>query len=248
MGKDHDYRPYSPTERTTVQPRQPLQRALPVTTRDDPPHPLHGAYRKRMRGVRLRWFISGMFIGIVSGILVTLGLSILAVTAVPGTIQSLTGQPDVSVAIHEDYLNRKAAARVNGSYPTGIEGLTLTSMSLDLQEGNRMNLRPVFNVSAFFVQFDVNAVVMNDLSVQDGKLALSMVGDPQLGNFDVPLDLLPFDLNKTITDAVNQINNDLLATELNESIKGSVNGNGSPFIIETVTTTDTEMVVGMSEQ
>ncbi len=246
MGKDRDYRPYSPTERTTVQPRQPLQRALPVTARDDPSHPLHGAYRKRVRGVRLRWFISGMFIGVVSGILVTLGLSILAVTAVPGTIQSLTGQPDLSVAIHEDYLNRKAAARVNGSYPTGIEGVTLTSIALDLQEGNRMDLRPVFKVSAFFVQFDVNAVVMNDLSVKDGKLALAMVGDPQLGNFDVPLGLLPFDLNKTITDAVNQINNELLATELNESIRGSVNG--STFTIETVTTTGTEMVVGMSEQ
>ena len=246
MGKDRDYRPYSPTDRTVVQPAQPLQRALPVTARDDPSHPLHRLYRKRMRGVRLRWFISGMFIGVISGILVTLGLSILAVTAVPGTIQSLTGQPDVSVSIHEDYLNRKAAARVNGAYPTGIEGLTLTSMNLDLQEGNRMDLRPVFKVSAFFVQFDVNALVANDLSVQDGKLALSMVGDPQLGNFDVPLDLLPFDLNKPVTDAVNQINNDLLATELNESIQGSFGG--SAFSIESVVTTSTEMIVGLKEQ
>jgi hypothetical protein len=247
MGKDRDYRPYTPTERIIVQPKPSVQRALPVPSRDDSSHLLHGEYRKKMRGVRVRWFISGMVIGIVSGILVTLGLSILAVTAVPGTVQTLTGQPDLSVAIHEDYLNRKAAARVNGSYPTGIEGVTLTSMVLDLQEGSRMDLRPVFRINAFFVQFDVNAAVMNDLSVQDGKIALSMVGDPQLGNFDVPLGLLPFDLNKTITDAVNQVNNDLLATELNESIKGSVSGNGSPFTIETVTTTDTEMVVGLNE-
>src|SRR5688572_2180442 len=169
MGKDRDYQPYTPTERTIIQPRQPLQRALPVTARDDPSHPLHGQYRKRMRGVRLRWFISGMLIGVVSGILVTLGLSILAVTSVPGTMQTLTGKPDVSAAIHEDYLNRRAAARVNGSYPTGIEGVTLTSIVLDLQEGNRMDLRPVFRVDAFFFQFDVNAVVMNDLSVQEGK-------------------------------------------------------------------------------
>ncbi|MEO6458185.1 MAG: hypothetical protein ABIO92_07915 [Chloroflexia bacterium] len=245
MGKNRDYQPYTPTERTSIQPRQPLQRALPVAARDDPSHSLHGTYRKKMRGVRLRWFISGMLIGAISGILVTLGLSILAVTSVPGVVQSFTGQPDVSVAINEGYLNRKAAGRVNGSYPTGIEGVTLTSIALDLQEGNRMDLRPVFRVDAFFLQFDVNAVVMNDLSVKDDKLALAMVGDPQLGNFDVPLGLLPFDLNKTITDAVNRVNNEVLAVELNESIQGSFNG--SEFTIETVTTTDTEMVVGMKE-
>ncbi len=245
MSKDRDYQPYTPTERTSIQPRQPLQRALPVAARDDPSHVLHGQYRKKMRGVRLRWFISGMLIGAISGIMVTLGLSILAVTNVPGAVQSLTGQPDVSVAINEGYLNRQAATRVNNSYPTGIEGVTLTSIALDLQEDNRMDLQPVFRVDAFFLQFDVNAVVMNELSVEDGKLALAMVGDPQLGNLDVPLGLLPFDLNKTVTDAVNRVNNEVLAVELNESIQGSLNG--SAFTIDTVTTTNTEMIVGLNE-
>ena len=52
---------------------------------------------------------------------------------------------------------------------------------------------PTFRVDAGLFQFDVNARVNNRLSVQDGQLVLTMVGDPQLGNLNVSLDVLPFD-------------------------------------------------------
>src|SRR5439155_7548247 len=58
-----------------------LQGAAPTGAgEDDRHHPLHRVYRKRIRGIRMRWFGSGLGLGVLVGILLTLIASALVVT------------------------------------------------------------------------------------------------------------------------------------------------------------------------
>lgn len=213
---------------------------------DDRDHPLHRVYRRRTRWVRMRWFIGGMVLGAISGILLTLGLSVFAVTRIPSVVQSFNGEPDLSVVIGESYLNRVATDRIKGNYPTGVDGLTLTGAQIDLKPDNRMDLAANFKVSALFVDLNTNAAVKNQLAVQDGKLAIKMVGDPQLGNLDVPLDMLPFSLKDQVASAVNSINNSVLIKEINDNLQTSFGG--VDFVVQGVTTTDTSLVIRLQRK
>src|SRR5438046_1046703 len=99
----HGYVPPAPGH---AQPH-PRARGHPVSgVEDDSRHPLHHVYRKRIRGVRMRWFGSGCLLGLVAGILSTLIASALVVTQIPAVVQTISGEPnDVSVIISEAYLN-----------------------------------------------------------------------------------------------------------------------------------------------
>lgn len=200
----------------------------------------------RLRGIRMRWFGAGLVLGIVSGILLTVGFSALLVRQVPEIVQSFTGEPDVSVVIGEAYLNREAAVRVSSGYATGLEALTLTDVKLDLSPQNRMDLYPTFRLSFLFFNVDINAAVRNQLSVQEGRLVINMVGDPQLGDLNIPLEQLPFDLKASITSAVDRINNDLLISEINQSLRAGFGE--SDFEVEGVTTTDNGMIIRMQDR
>src|SRR5438105_14250723 len=57
-------------------------------------HPLHHIYRRRIRGVRVRWLGGGFVFGVVLGVLFTLVASALVVTQFPAVVQSFTGEPD----------------------------------------------------------------------------------------------------------------------------------------------------------
>ncbi len=87
-----------------------------------------------------------------------------------------------------------------------------------------MDIQPSFSVNAGFFEFDTSAIVSNEISVEDGRLVVRMVGDPQLGNMDVPLDALPFDLEGTLTSAVDRINNELLISEINAALISGFGG------------------------
>jgi hypothetical protein len=197
----------------------------------------------RLRAIRMRWFGAGLVLGILSGILLTVGFSALLVRQIPEIVQSFTGEPDVSVVIGEGYLNRQAALRVSSGYATGLEALTLTDVRLDLSPQNRMDLYPTFRLGVLFFDIDINATVRNQLSVQEGKLVINMVGDPQLGDLNIPLEQLPFDLKGSITTAVDRINNDLLISEINRSLHAGFGD--SEFEVEGVTTTDNGMIIRM---
>ena len=76
---------------------------------------------------------------------------------------------------------------------------------------------------------------------KDGKLALNMVGDPQLGNLNVPLGMLPFNLKDQVATAINKVNNDLIISEINNSL---VAGFGSAdFVVQGVSTDDSGMTI-----
>lgn len=212
---------------------------------DDRNHPLHRVYRKRIRWVRMRWFTTGMILGAIAGILLTLGVSALVVTKIPSIVQS-SGDSDVSVVIGESYLNRVAADRIKGSYSTGVDGLTLTGLHIDLKPDNRMDLAADFKVNALFVDLDANAAVKNQVAVQNDELVINMVGDPQLGNLSVPLDMLPFNLKDQVGSAVNQINNSLIIKEINDSLKTGFGG--SDFTVQGATTTEDSLVIRLQHK
>jgi hypothetical protein len=194
-----------------------------------------------LRGLRLRWFSGGCFVGVLAGLLITLGISVLAVQQLPIVSEYFGEQADVSVIIGEGYINREATRRIGNGYPSGIDGVTVTSAQINLSPGNLMDLSAKFHVSGGFFNFDVNTTVQNELSVQDGNLVISMVGDPQIGDLDVPIHLLPFDLDGTIRGAVDRVNNDLLISEINDTVKSSF-GSGS-FTVDSVSTDDSGMTI-----
>jgi hypothetical protein len=204
-----------------------------------------------MRWVRMRWLGTGMLIGFVAGIFITLGVSIFAVSAVPLLpLQNRSSQPDISMTIAETYLNREVQNVVKGEYDTGIPGLTLTGLTLDTKPDNRLDIQPVFRVEVSFfgigTSATMNAAVSNQLSVQDGKLAVSMIGDPQLGNLDIPLDMLPFDLKGGIRDTVNRLNNEVLLARINESLEAGFGG--TSFVVEGVTSDENGLTVQLKQR
>ncbi len=205
------------------------------------PQSEHHVYRKRIRGVRMRWFGSGCVLGVVVGVFITLLASALVVTQMPAVVQSFTGQPDVAVVIGESYLNREAANRINGSYPTGVSSITLTGANIDLKPENRMDLQAMFHVDAGIANFQISAGARNELTVQGGKLAIGMVGEPQLGNLNLPLNLLPFNLNDRIKQAIDKVNNDLLISEINKSLESGFGS--SQFSVQGVTTDESGMTI-----
>jgi hypothetical protein len=195
----------------------------------------------------MRWFGSGCAMGVLVGIVVTLVVSAVVVTQVPDVVQSFTGEPDVAVVIGESYLNREAANRINGSYPTGVPNLTLTSLDINLTPGNRMDMQPVFNADLGFLgNLPVNATVKNQLTIQDGKLVIAMVGDPQLGSLNLPLELLPFDLKGQVKEALDKVNNDVLISEINQSLESGFGG--SAFVVEGVTTNDSGVTIRLQQK
>jgi hypothetical protein len=204
---------------------------------------LHRHYRKRIRGIRMRWLGSGLTLGVLAGIALILVASALVVTQFPSVLQGVTTEPDVAVVIGESFLNREAANKLKQPYSTGIGTLTLQSINIDLKPDNRMDLQPTFAMNVFFTTLQVSPAAKNLLEVQNGKLVSSMVGDPQVGSLNVPLETLPFNLNAQLKQAIDKVSNDLLITPINQSLQS---GFGSPqFTIEGVTTSETALTVRM---
>ncbi len=226
------------------QPTQPSGQGDYV--QNDKHHPLHRVYRKRMRGVRVRWFTSGLTLGILLGIFLTLLVSAVVVTSVPSITQNFTGDPDVAVVIGENYINRAAANQIKSGYATGVSGLTLTALQIDVAPGNLMEMQPVFRLDTILGAFNVNAKVSNQLAVKDGQLAVNMVGDPQLGNLNVPLDILPFDLKGQVSNAINKVNNSVIIAEINQSLQAGYGG--SAFVVDGVTTNDSGITVRLKSR
>ena len=195
----------------------------------------------------MRWFGSGLAAGIVVGIFLTVLASALFVSQIPTVVQSFSGEPDVAVVIGEGYLNREAANRIeSGEITMGESPLSLKALNVNLQQGNRMDLQPTFAVDLLFTTPEVSPAIQNRLSVQNGELVINMVGDPQLGDLNLPLELLPFDLNSQIRQAVDRINNDLLIAEINQSLQSGFGG--SDFVVEGVTTNDTGLTIRLQHR
>jgi hypothetical protein len=186
----------------------------------------------------------GCSFGLFGGVVLVLALATFGASRfLPLSIGPSAGTADIVVTVDEGYLNRLVTEQVGNSYATGIDGLTLTALRVDVSTANRVDLMPTFRMDAGLFQFDVNARVNNRLSVQDGKLVLTMVGDPQLGDLNVSLDVLPFDLPGMIRQAVDRLNNNLLLEQINANIKPSLDA--ANFRIDGLVTDNNGLTVSL---
>src|SRR5262245_5288125 len=87
---------------------------------------------------RSRWLSNGCscLVGAFAGIAFLLFISNSGVRVIETLAQLPSGQPAVTLRVQEDYLNSEASRRVNGSYPTGVDGLTVTALQIDVNPDN----------------------------------------------------------------------------------------------------------------
>jgi hypothetical protein len=106
-----------------------------------------------------------------------------------------------------------------------------------------MVLTPTFDVAGLF---QVSPSATNQLTVRDGKLAMEMIGQPRLGDLQIPLDLLPFDLTGEVHKAVDEITNTVLLAELNDMLKAG--SGGDAFNVTEVQTTPDYLIVKLQRK
>ncbi|MEO8288100.1 MAG: hypothetical protein ABI670_16860 [Chloroflexota bacterium] len=204
---------------------------------------LRGETTRRIPGLGCAF---GCLTGLLLGVLLTVAVSLMAARAIPVISQPTAGDAAVTVVVEEDYLNSEAAKKINGAYPTGIDGLTLTNLQLDSNVNNRLDMHADFRVDAGFINFDVNAGISNRISTQDGHMVMTMVGAPQLGDLNVPIDMLPFNLEDKIKSAVDYVNNNLIIEELNQTL--AANLAGSNLDLDTVSTSPTALTLRLKQK
>ena len=198
--------------------------------------------------MRLRWFTHGFscLVGAVAGVLFIFLVSNMSVRAIEILAQIPSGQPAVTVTVQEDYLNSEAGAQINGHFATGVDGLTLTALNIDVSPDNRLNLRADFRIDAGFFSFSTSAGITNRISAQNGKVVINMEGQPQLANITVPIDALPFNLSDRITAAVNRVNNDVIARQLNDTLDANLAGTN--LYLDAITTDDTSLTLHLKQK
>jgi hypothetical protein len=176
--------------------------------------------------VRLRWLSNGCscLVGVFAGIAFILLVSNMGVKVIESLAQLPSGQPAVTVMVEEDYLNSEASKQINGSFGTGVDGLTLTGLQIDVSPDNQLDLRAQFKVNVGFINFNTSAGITNRISAQDGKIVINTQGRPQLGDLTVPIDMLPFNLSDKVTSAIDRVNNDVIAAQLNSTLDANLQG------------------------
>ncbi len=209
-------------------------------------HPLHRVYRRKMRGSRVLWFVFGMVFGGILGLSILLLLSAMVYTRIPKVLHNFTGNPDVTITISEEYLTSEAQARLGEGFRTINPNLTLLAVQIQVSSENRIDYQADFHVNIPFFATDVTAAIKNQISVQDGKLVINMVGDPQVGNLNLPLDALPFNLKDEMRRAVDSVNNGLVVTEMNKFLDASLTGTN--FGLDGVTTDDQNVTLRLRQK
>ncbi|HKP52450.1 MAG TPA: hypothetical protein VJ183_07340 [Chloroflexia bacterium] len=204
-------------------------------------HPLHRVYRRKIRGVRMLWFGAGMVVGGILGFALIIILTALVYTRIPALVQTVTDEPDVTITISEQYLSSEAGKRLGEGFQSVNPNLTLIAVSIEITSENRIDYQANFHVNIPFVSTDISAAIKNQINVQDGELVINMVGDPQLGNLNLSLDLLPFNLKGEITRAIDRVNNDLVVSEMNKFLESSLTGTN--FFLEGVTTDERDVML-----
>jgi hypothetical protein len=205
-------------------------------------------YTSSSRGRLSRWLGTGCgcLIGVLVGIILVFLVSSMGVRAIQTIGQLPSGQSSVTVAVQEDYLNTEANKSINGHYATGIDGITLTALQLDVNPNNRIDMRAQFNIAAGFFNFNTSASVSNQISAQNGKIAINMVGQPKIADITVPIDALPFNLSDDITKAVDKVNNDIIAAQLNDVLQANLTG--TDLTLDTITTDESSLTLHLKEK
>lgn len=209
-------------------------------------HPLHRVYRTKIRGVRAVWFITGMMLGGIFALGLIVLLSALAFKPLPKLVQNFTGEPDVTLSISEEYLSGQAQKRLGEGFSPVNSSLVLIAVGVGVGPENRIDYQANFHLNVPFISADISAVVKNQISVKEGKVVLNMIGDPQLGNLNLPIEALPFNLKDEITRAVDNVNNGLVGTEINEMVESSLTG--TDLFLDGITTNESSITLRLRQR
>ena len=189
-------------------------------------------------------FLAGLLLGLLGGAAGLILLLLMAAARQPllPLLGPSAADTDITIGIRERYLNKQANTALQTTNPIVMPYVSVTSVELDFLSGNQMRLKPTFRATLV----DVSATVMNQVVIENGAIALHMVGDPQIQDIQIPIDWLPFNLAGEIRSAVDRINNELLSAEINRQLAA---GFGSDrFRIVDVTTTDDYLTVRLQEK
>lgn len=209
-------------------------------------HPLHRVYRTKIRGVRVVWFVTGMVLGGIFALALIILLSALAFKAIPKIVHDFTGEPAVTLSITEDYLNSQAQKRLGDGFRPINSSLVLLAVGVGIAPENRIDYQANFHLNVPFISADVSAFVKNQINVKDGKVVINMVGDPQLGNLNLPLESLPFNLKDEINRAVDGVNNGLVGTEINKMVESSLGS--TDLFLDGITTDDSSITLRLRQK
>lgn len=188
----------------------------------------------------------GCIVGIPIGMLLLLMISLASVQAIKIIAQTPSAQNDVTIVVQEDYLNSEASNEINGQFSTGIDALTITGLQLDMNPDNRLDMRAEFKVDVGFFNFTTSAGITNRISAQYGRIVVNMEGRPEIGNLTIPIDLLPFNLSDKITEVIDKVNNDVLASKLNDMLDANLSGTN--LSLDSVTTDSDKLVLYLKQR
>jgi hypothetical protein len=176
-----------------------------------------GRFGSRIRARRTTLLMGGFIIGWVTGVVTLLALAAMSAHGDPRAGEP-AGDPDLRLDIKIDYLNLLVRRRLHATPQVIVGEIKTTDLDLGLLPNAGMVLTPTFDVAGLF---NVSPSATNQLAVRNGKLTMSMIGQPRLGDLQAPLDLLPFDLAGQVRQAVDQLTNTVLLTELNDTVRTS---------------------------
>lgn len=190
-----------------------------------------------------RWphWMGGIIVGWLTGVATLLILAALSVHLAPHP-GPVTGDTDIRLQISASYLNDAVQRRLEQN-PPAVANIKTVKLDLGLTPDSSMVLTPTFDVAGLF---QVSPSATNQLTVRDGKLAMEMIGQPRLGDLQIPLDLLPFDLTGEVHKAVDEITNNVLLAELNDMLKAG--SGGDAFDVMEVQTTPDYLIVKLQRK
>ncbi len=169
-----------------------------------------------------RWphWLGGLLIGWCVGIITLLVLAGISVR-LPARNGPGTGDSDVRLQLNEQYLNSLIQQRLATTPQVIVGEVKTTGLQVGLAPNAAMVLTPTFDVAGLF---QISPSVDNQLGVDNGVLTLQMLGNPRLGDLPIPIDMLPFNLDAQVHQAVDQITNDVLLAELNDDLRTGFGG------------------------
>jgi hypothetical protein len=185
-------------------------------------------------------------VGALAGIVFLVLITNLGARAVQTLAQTPSGQPSVTVTVQEDYLNSQANKQINGNFATGVNGLTLTGLQIDVKPNNRLDLLADFKVDTGIFSFTTSAGITNQISAQDGNIVVNMEGRPQIANVSVPIDRLPFNLSDYITNAVDRVNNEIILKRLNDVLQANLAD--TDLTLDAITTDDSSLTLHLKQR
>jgi hypothetical protein len=177
-----------------------------------------GRFGGRIPTRRTTLLMGGFIIGWVTGVVTLLALAAMSAHGGDPRAGAPAGDPDLRLDIKIDYLNLLVRRRLHATPQVIVGEIKTTDLDLGLLPNAGMVLTPTFDVAGLF---NVSPSATNQLAVRNGKLTMSMIGQPRLGDLQAPLDMLPFDLAGQVRQAVDQLTNTVLLTELNDTVRSS---------------------------